>query len=98
MQEMNRVEAILYLKKKLLGIGVEIRPLGAVTRRRFIVSEQIQLLLRLLLLRLRLRLLELRLLWLLLRPQRAGGARLKRRGLGREQRLLLLGLRSGEGE
>lgn len=64
MQEMNQGEAILYLKKKLLGVGVEIRPLGAVTRRRFIISEQVELLL--LRLRLRLLLLELLLLWLLL--------------------------------
>lgn len=88
---------LLDLKEEFLRIGVKIGPLGAITRRSFVVREEIQLLYLLLLLLLLLELLRLkrrRLLLLLWRLGEEGvGLRLKRLSLkGRRSCCLLLGL------
>lgn len=92
---------LLDLEEEFLRIGVKICPLGAVTRRSFIVREEIQLLYLLLWLLLLLELLRLkrrRLILLLWRLGEEGiGLRLKRGLLwlslkGRRSCCLLLGL------
>ena len=89
---------LLDLKEEFLRIGVKIGPLGAVTRRSFVVREEIQLLYLLLwllllleLLRLKRRRLLLLLLWRL--GEEGIGLRLKRLSLkGGRSCCLLLGL------